>query len=440
MEKSLVSELRETEKRDALQRVLASAAFHRSDQLKSLLSYVCEREISGRGDGLDEYTVAVEALGRPRGYSALEDGTVRNRIHNLRRRLDQYYGVENPGDPVHIGLPKGSYCPVFQRQSVSPPFGAQLERVLPAPARYRIGPDFWSRPVPLRAVCLACAVAALAAAALVAGLHQAGPGLDPVLAEAWGPLLAKNRTPLICISTAAQLTLMQRPMEPHSRPTVTSPDLLAWYLSLPGLPPAKEIYLGPSLTSPFWGDVAGAVAVSQLLSGAGITPELLPESAIQLPALNKRNLLMFGRPGFSKSIDLYLRDKPFRVRIPDRQRTTVIWNVEPRPGEPEEYDSHAGTGAANGETAFGLITVMPSWGDSNLRTVVFSGTLSPGTQAASEYFSSAKQLQTLLRLFRKEGHSGFPAAYQVVVRSNVFGTSALDVQYVTHRVISKSRN
>ena len=186
--------------------------------------------------------------------------------------------------------------------------------------------------------------------------------------------------------------------------------------------------------------MAGAVAVSQLLSGAGITPELLPESAIQLPALNKRNLLMFGRPGFSKSIDLYLRDKPFRVRIPDQQRTTVIWNVEPRPGEPVEYDSHAGTGAANGETAFGLITVMPSWGDSNLRTVVFSGTLSPGTQAASEFFSSAKQLQTLLRLFRREGHSSFPAAYQVVVRSNVFGTSALDVQYVTHRVISKSRN
>ena len=44
------------------------------------------------------------------------------------------------------------------------------------------------------------------------------------------------------------------------------------------------------------------------------------------------------------------------------------------------------------------------------------------------------------RLLRTEGYSGFPAAYQVVVRSNVFGTSALDVQYVTHRVISKARN
>jgi hypothetical protein len=441
MEKSLVSEVRETEKREALQRVLASSGFHRSDQLKSLLSYICEREISGRREGLDEYTVAVEALGRRHDYSTLEDGTVRNRIHNLRRRLEHYYDVENPDDPVHIDLPKGSYCPVFQRQGIRPPSEPRLESVEPAPAKHWIGPAFWNRPVPLRVVCLICAIAVAATAGLVVGLPRAGTGLDPALAEAWGPLLAKNANPLICISTAAQLTLMQRPMEPLSRPTVTSPDLLAWYLSLPGLPPAKEIYLGPSLTSPFWGDVAGAVAVSQLLSGGGITPELQPEAAIQLPALNKRNLVMFGRPGFSKTIDLYLRDKPFRIRIPDQQRTTAILNTDPRPGEPNEYDNRAGGGgAANGETAFGLITVMPSWGDSNRRTVVFSGTLSPGEQAASEFFTSAKQIQTLLRLFRKEGLPGFPPAYQVVVRSNIFGTSALDVQYVTHRVISKPRN
>src|SRR5258708_103638 len=131
MEKSLVSEVRETEKREALQRVLASSAFHRSDQLKVLLSYICEREISGRREGLDEYSVAVEGLGRSHNYSALEDGTVRNRIHNLRRRLEHYYELENPRDPVHIELPKGSYCPGFQRQSVGPPAEPQLQVVAP---------------------------------------------------------------------------------------------------------------------------------------------------------------------------------------------------------------------------------------------------------------------------------------------------------------------
>jgi hypothetical protein len=152
MEKSLVSELRETEKREALQRVLGSSSFHRSDQLKALLTYVCEWEISGRGDGLDEYTVAVEALGRPHGYSALEDGTVRNRIHNLRRRLEHYYAVENPGDPVQIGLPKGSYCPVFQRQNMSACRGRSLKSYGPHPWRPQVSVNL-SRPVPLRTVC-----------------------------------------------------------------------------------------------------------------------------------------------------------------------------------------------------------------------------------------------------------------------------------------------
>jgi hypothetical protein len=67
MEKSLVSEVSETEKREALERVVASGAFHRSDQLKALLRYVCERELAGSGDALDEYAVAVEALGRWHG-------------------------------------------------------------------------------------------------------------------------------------------------------------------------------------------------------------------------------------------------------------------------------------------------------------------------------------------------------------------------------------
>jgi hypothetical protein len=439
MEKSLVSEVSETEKREALERVVASGAFHRSDQLKALLRYVCERELAGSGDALDEYAVAVEALGRPSDYSAFEDGTARNRIHNLRRRLEQYYGMENPGDPVQIVVPKGSYCPVFHRHPLAIAPEPQPDIVHPTPPETPAA-RFWSRPMTAGTVCLLCALTAMLGAGLAVVLQKAATGPDPVLAEAWGQLLTKHANPLICISTSAQLTLIQRPPEPQTGPTVSSPDLAAWYRTLPGLPPAKQMYLGPSLTSPFWGDVAAALAVTHVIEGAGLTPEALPESAIQLPALNQRNLLLFGRPGFSNTIDLYLRDKPFRVTIPGEQHATVIWNVNPKPGEPAEYDAHSQPGAGIGQTAYGLITVMPNGGNGNLKAVVFSGTLSPGTQAAAEFFSSAKQLRGLLSLFRKEGYSGFPASYQVVVRSNVFDTSALDVQYVTHRVISKGWN
>jgi hypothetical protein len=437
MERSLQVELSETEKRDALQRVLASSTFHRSDQLKSLLRYVCEREIQGAGETLSEYTVAIEALGRPRDYSALEDGSVRNRIHTLRRRLEQYYQVENPGDLLRIELPKGSYCPSFLKR---PAIQVVLHST-PEPATAPAPPaGFWDQRIRLSTVSIFVAIVlAIASVAVALTMYRSPREPDRILFEAWGPLLTQAGKPLICLATAAQLTLIQRPVDPPGPPTIHSPDLLAWYNSLPGLPPARQIYLGPSLTSPFWGDVAGAFKVSQVLISAGAIPEFLPESAMQLPALNKRNLLMFGRPGFSRSVDLYLRDKPFRVRIPGEEHSTVIWNVDPRAGEPAEYDARATSRIENRETAFGLITVMPSGGDDSLRTVIFSATRSAGSQAASEFFSSTKQLRTLKSLFQKEGHSGFPASYQVVVRSNVFDTSALDVQYVTHRVIPSPR-
>ena len=178
--KSLSSEVGEIEKREALKRVLASNAFHRTGQLKSLLKYVCEREIEGTGDCLDECTVAVEALGRASSYSPFEDGTVRNRIHNLRRRLEQYYAVDNPDDPIHIVMPKGTYCPVFK-------YGVVVLRTLPevkpdAISLPQPAPEFWARPVPLRWACVVCLVAATVVCGLTIGiggkLNSGRYGLD----------------------------------------------------------------------------------------------------------------------------------------------------------------------------------------------------------------------------------------------------------------------
>src|SRR5690242_11113005 len=143
---SLVWELQEIEKRHALLRVLASATFNGSEQLKPLLRFLCEREIAGLGDRLSEYTVATEGLGRPCYHSLLEDATVRNRIHILRRRLDQYYEVENPEDPVRIALPEESCCPVFQRNQAAArrPWLEVIESTTPSLGTHRQ----WMAPIP----------------------------------------------------------------------------------------------------------------------------------------------------------------------------------------------------------------------------------------------------------------------------------------------------
>ena len=57
------------EKRQALERVLGSRAFARSDQLRAFLRFVCEAELAGRARQLNEYALGVSVLGRPADYA-----------------------------------------------------------------------------------------------------------------------------------------------------------------------------------------------------------------------------------------------------------------------------------------------------------------------------------------------------------------------------------
>ena len=65
------------EKRAAVDEIVSSQTLGRSDQLKAFLHFVCESEINGSGDELNEYLIGVQVLGRPEGYSTSDDATVR---------------------------------------------------------------------------------------------------------------------------------------------------------------------------------------------------------------------------------------------------------------------------------------------------------------------------------------------------------------------------
>ena len=67
------------EKREALEEVLQSTTFVRSDQLRNFLRYICEMEIAGKASELCEFRIGIEAFGRPADYSPIEDGIVRRR-------------------------------------------------------------------------------------------------------------------------------------------------------------------------------------------------------------------------------------------------------------------------------------------------------------------------------------------------------------------------
>jgi hypothetical protein len=71
--------------------------------------------MSGHGDDLKEYTVAVEALGRPASFDQKKDSIVRVEIHRLRKRLHQYYSEPGNKSEIQIQIPEGKYVPQFVR-------------------------------------------------------------------------------------------------------------------------------------------------------------------------------------------------------------------------------------------------------------------------------------------------------------------------------------
>jgi hypothetical protein len=99
--------------REALSRVLASRVFESAGRARALLKFVVGQTLSGRGDRLKGYTIAVGALGRRHDFDAQSDSFVRVEAGRLRRRLVEYYSDEGRHDRVRIELRRGAYRPVF---------------------------------------------------------------------------------------------------------------------------------------------------------------------------------------------------------------------------------------------------------------------------------------------------------------------------------------
>ncbi len=130
------------EMRAELAAVLSSKYFSRAPTLVQFLSYVCEKYFQGQAEQIKEYTVAIEAFGRPDTFEPKRDPIVRVDANRLRLRLQKYYRYEGRTHPIRISLPTGQYIPVFE---FSDQVTAQSEALIPAGAVLP-APSFLSDP------------------------------------------------------------------------------------------------------------------------------------------------------------------------------------------------------------------------------------------------------------------------------------------------------
>ena len=119
--------------RRALDAVIASETFSRSERLRSFLSYIVERELSGKAAQLKGYSIGIDVFGRPPGFDAGSDPLVRVQAGKLRKLLEQYYETEGAAVRLRIRVPVGSYVPEYSLAEDEPESASQPAASAPLP-------------------------------------------------------------------------------------------------------------------------------------------------------------------------------------------------------------------------------------------------------------------------------------------------------------------
>ena len=113
--------------RAQIERILQSRIFHASEVLRNLLAYLSDKALTGTADSLKEYTIGLDALGKPESFDPRQESVVRMHTARLRQKLAEYYRTEGIDDPVIVDLPKGGFKITFESrpqavvQPVQPP-------------------------------------------------------------------------------------------------------------------------------------------------------------------------------------------------------------------------------------------------------------------------------------------------------------------------------
>jgi len=204
--------------REHLDRVLSGSAFRQSRRYAAVLRFMVERGLEGSEPHLKEREIGSEVFGRAPDYDTSTDHVVRSAAAEVRKRLAQYYQEDGVNDFLRIDLHRGSYVPQFRVVSEQEPLlRPTLEETcrLPdpvaasTPSRWR--PRIWQ-------IGLLASIALLLGVAATRLAHQT----DSSINHFWNPVLASNKTVLLCAGTIGGGHQAGSPPSPDSRMTLNA--------------------------------------------------------------------------------------------------------------------------------------------------------------------------------------------------------------------------
>ena len=104
----------------AIGKVIDSGVLGNSERRATLLKYLVEKELSGRGGEIKAFSIAMDVLGRDASFDPSTDSIVRSEMGRLRDALRLYNAEYAEPMDICVEIPKGTYRPTFSTPEPKP--------------------------------------------------------------------------------------------------------------------------------------------------------------------------------------------------------------------------------------------------------------------------------------------------------------------------------
>jgi hypothetical protein len=398
--------------------LIHSKTFETSEVHRRLLQYLAEKSISGEDDRLKEYTIGLEAFGKPPTYDPKHDSIVRLQAGRLRQKLAAYYQTEAAGDSIRVSMPKGAFKLTFE----------------PVAAVDHAQSALWNphRMILLLSVALAVATIWAVASTISLVRVERGQGVmaerwTPELESLWNPFLQSNRPLMVCLGTPLFVRFPNfgffRDPKVNDLQEIEKSERFTAVRKALG---AQGIFASYAYTGA--GEASAAFLLSKLLSTRKRDLLLTRSSILSWQQIVDDDVLFVGPPKFNLQLQAAALAQDIVIEAGG------IRNQKPQPGEPVFLaDRLAPEKPSEGET-HALISRTPGLsGDGEL--LVIAGNASPDTLAAAEWLTEPSRARELVRRLRTPSGE-IPRYFQAVVRVAFKQGTPVQSSYVFHHVLS----
>lgn len=424
--------------RAQVERIFQSRIFRSSDVLRQLLSYLVDASLAGSADDLKEYTVAVDALGKPTSYDPRQESAVRMQLARLRQKLGEYYRTEGVDDPVVIDLPKGGFRVVFEPRKAA----FEQVRLADTASEETQRAHRWARREVLLSAALGVAIAALGVTGFLAVHYRQAftkasaiePPVPwtPEIQQLWQPILSSNRPLVVCVATplAVQIPGFGFVRENSVNDWEDVPKSKA-------ISALKEALHAPTVQPTFGytgvGTATAALLLGQFLGARQKSLVVTRANLLSLPELMEENVVFLG-PLTGDRENRALRVNQEILLEPDGIR-----NLHPKPGEPAFVPEATGVpdGKRGGEDSldtYSLISRVPGLQGKG-EILSLSGNQISSVMAGAQALTDPSVARMLVAKLRKSDGT-IPAYFQVVLRVRSMDGVPTEISYMFHRELT----